>query len=442
MRTTSRREFLQTTAAIGAGYWVAGGVAAQESRSPNEKVQVACVGVGGKGRSDAEAANRLGKVVALCDVDAKFREGLAALMKVDHQYVDYREMFDALGDEFDAVTVSTPDHTHAVIAAAAMKLGKHVYCQKPLTRTIWEARRLSELAKQHNVVTQMGNQHMAYAPMRKAAYQIREGMLGTVSEVHVWTNRPIWPQGGDQPAEQPVPETLDWAQWLGPAEMRPYGRGYHPFEWRGWWDFGTGALGDMACHNCGLPFMALNMRDPVAVEAQTSGHNGKSFPKWSQITFDFPELDGRAPLKLYWYDGGKIPDPKLFSGVTVKNPDGSPAPNISGCLIMGDKGTLYAAGSYANEGIQVIGTEETKGDYPRSRGHEEEFYDGIRNPEKVPTSNFVTYSGPLTETTLLGNLAVWKQGRVEWDAKTMTPLNDPSLMKIVKPEYHNGYGLI
>jgi predicted dehydrogenase len=436
-RNANRREFLQTTAAAGVGYWVAGGALAQESRSPNEKVQVASIGIGGKGRSDAEAANRLGKVVALCDVDSKFLDGLASLMKVEHKYVDYREMFEKLGDKFDAVTVSTPDHTHAVIAAAAMKMGKHVYCQKPLTRTIWEARRLGEIAKENNVVTQMGNQYTAYNPMRKAAHQIKEGMLGTVSEVHVWTNRPVWPQGEARPAEATPPETLDWAQWIGPAPMRPFGEGYHPFKWRGWWDFGTGALGDMACHTCNLPFMALNMRDPVAVEAQTAGHNGDSYPVWSQITFDFPALNGRAAFKLYWYDGGKLPDPKLFSDVKMQG-----APASSGCVIIGDKGKMYAAGDYAQDGIEIIGTDEIKVDYPRSRGHEEEFYDGIRDPKRVPMSNFVTYSGPLTETILLGNLAVWKQGRVEWDAKTMTPLNDESLMKIVKPEYQNGYELI
>lgn len=436
-RNASRREFLQTTAAIGAGYWVAGGVMAQESRSPNEKVQVACVGVGGKGRSDAEAANRHGKVVAMCDVDSKFLSGLESIFKTGNTFADYREMFDKMGDKFDAVTVSTPDHTHAVIAAAAMKMGKHVYCQKPLTRTIWEARRLRELAEEHKVVTQMGNQHTADTAMRRAAHQIKEGMLGTVSEVHVWTNRPVWPQGEARPAEASPPDSLDWAQWIGPAPMRPYGEGYHPFKWRGWWDFGTGALGDMACHTCNLPFMALNMRDPVAVEAETAGHNEDSYPVWSQIKFDFPALDGREAFNLYWYDGGKLPDPKLFSDVTLPG-----APAGSGCVVIGDKGKLYAAGDYADQGIQVIGTEEIKVDFPRSRGHELEFYDGIRNPERTPMSNFVTYSGPFTETILLGNLAVWKQGKVEWDAKTMTPLNDPSLAKIVKPDYQNGYELI
>jgi predicted dehydrogenase len=365
--------------------------------------------------------------------------------KTEHNFADFREMLDRMGDRIDAVTVSIPDHNHAVAAAKAMKMGKHVYCQKPLTHTIWEARRLGEIAREKGVATQMGNQWTAYAPMRKAAFQIRAGQLGTVKEVHVWTNRPIWPQGGGRPAGQPVPPTLNWDLWIGSAPMRPYGGVdvYHPFGWRGWWDFGTGALGDMACHTCNLPFMALNMRDPISVEAECPEHNQDSYPPRSKIKFEFPELDGRAAFTMYWHDGGNLPEPELLKDVTltVKDDNGQeiPPPYQSGVLIIGDKATMYAAGDYADMGIQTIGADEMEVDYPKSPGHEKEWFLAMHDPGTPAMSNFPDYAGPLTETILLGNLAVWKRGRVEWDPKNLKPLNDPSLEKVVHSAYRDGY---
>ncbi len=443
-KPSSRRDFIKTTAVAGvaaSGYFATSGVRAAESNSPNEKIQVACVGIGGKGKSDCQDASKFGEIVALCDIDSKYLDGLAGQMKVANKFADYREMFDKMGDKIDAVTVSTPDHTHAVISVAAMRAGKAVYCQKPLTRTIYEARRMGEIAKETGVATQMGNQYTAFNPMRKAAHQIKAGQLGKVNEVHLWTNRPVWPQGEDRPASKPAPSHVDWAQWIGPAPMRDYGEGYHPFKWRGWWDFGTGALGDMACHTANLPFMALNMRDPVSVDAETEVSNHDSFPVWSRIKFVFPELDGRAGFTMFWYDGGQKPDPTLFADLP-KEVEGGAVPTSSGCMILGDKGRMYAAGDYAQEGIVILDTQEIEAEYPKSRGHNREWFDAIRDPSKPAMSNFATYAGPLTETILLGNLAVWKGGRVEWDAKTMTPLNDPSLMKIVKPDYQNGYELM
>jgi predicted dehydrogenase len=248
---------------------------------------------------------------------------------------------------------------------------------------------------------------------------------------------------------KPVPATLDWETWLGPAPWRPYGDdSYHPFKWRGWWDFGTGALGDMACHTCNLPFMALNMRDPAAVEAECPEHDGDSYPPLSKIKFDFPELDGRAPFTMYWYDGGNAPAIALFNGVTltVKDEDGTevPPPWKSGVLLVGDKATMYAAGDYAEKGIQIVGdVEELDVDYPRAPAgaspHEKEWFDAMRDSKKPATSNFPDYAGPLTETILLGNLAVWKRGRVEWDPRHLKPLNDPSLARIVRCDYRDGY---
>ncbi len=447
-KQSTRRQFLASSAATGLGFWVAGGVRAKESTSPNEAIQIACFGVNGKGRSDVQNASRFGKIYALCDVDQTFLDGSAKVYKTEHKFADYRELLDQLGDQIDAVVVSTPDHNHAVIAAKAMKMGKHCYCQKPLTHSIHEARQLGNIARETGVATQMGNQGTSLDSMRKAAYQIRAGQIGTVKEVHVWTNRPIWPQGEDRPAEKPVPPHLNWDSWLGPAPYRPYGDGYHTFKWRGWWDFGTGALGDMACHTCNMPFMALNMRDPIAVEAETSGHNHDSYPLWSRIKFEFPELEGRAPFTLYWYDGSQLPSSGLFDDVTleVKKNGKKYKPDTSGALLVGDKAKMYCPGDHVRQ-VELVGdVEPLEVDYPKPLGHMdlahvEEWFRAIRDPSQPAVSNFPDYGGPLTETILLGNLAVWKGGRVEWDAKTLTPKNDPSLMQIVHNEYRDGYEL-
>jgi len=442
--STNRRRFLQSTAAAGLGYWVAGGVEAAESRSPNEKIQLGCIGVGGKGKSDVDNMSKFGKIFALCDVDSTTLDGMVQAYKTEHNFSDFREMLDKMGDRIDAVTVSIPDHNHAVAAAKAMKMGKHVHCQKPLTHSIWEARRLGEIAREKGVATQMGNQYTAHNPMRKAAYQIREGQLGTVNEVHIWTNRPVWPQGEKRAPAKPVPSTLNWEAWIGPAPFRPFADGYHPFSWRGWWDFGTGALGDMACHTCNLPFMALNMRDPASVEAECPEHDGDSYPARSKIKFEFPELDGRAAFTMNWYDGGNLPPKELFKGVTLatKTDDGKdvPPPCASGVLLIGDKATMYAAGDYAEQGIQIVGdVKELDVDYPRSPGHEKEWFMAMKDSKKPAMSNFPNYSGPLTETILLGNLAVFKRGKVEWDPVNLKSLNDPSLAKIVHPKFRDGY---
>ena len=442
--TTNRRGFMQAAAAAGIGYWAAGKVSAAESKSPNEKIQIASVGVGGKGKSDVQNMSKYAKIYALCDVDSTVLDGAAKMYKTEHNFSDFREMLDKLGDKIDAVTVSTPDHNHAVVAAKAMRAGKHVHCQKPLTHTIWEARQLGKIARETGVATQMGNQYTAYDPMRKAAHQIKAGQLGTVKEVHVWTNRPVWPQGERRPMMAPVPESLNWEAWIGPAPWRPFApAAYHDFRWRGWWDFGTGALGDMACHTCNLPFMALNMRDPISVEADCPEHDGDSYPTRSKIKFEFPKLGSREAFTLYWYDGGNLPAPDTFKGVTLTTKDDgkeTPPPCESGTLIVGDKATMYAAGDYADRGIQIVGdVPELQVDYPHSPGHEKEWINAITDRSKPAMSNFADYAGPLTETILLGNLAVWKRGKVEWDPVNLKPLNDPSLERIVRTEYRKGY---
>lgn len=450
----TRRGFIKKTTAAGIGFWVAGGLARAQSNSPNEQLQIAKFGVGGKGRSDLRHTSNHGKIIALCDTDRSFLEAAAATdrYKTDHTYTDFRELFDKVGDQVDVAVVSTPDHTHAVIAAQAMKNGMHCYCQKPLTHTIWEARQLGEIARKNNVVTQMGNQFTSLNAMREAAYRIRAGQLGTVSDVYAWTNRPVWPQGKKRPDPSPVPETLDWESWIGPAPMRPYAEAsYHDFNWRGWWDFGTGSLGDMACHTWNLPYMALTMRDPTSVTAESSPNNHDSYPDSSKIDYDFPELDGRAAFKLHWSDNSQLPPKEIYAKFLEgkKNEDGSPRQlSASGCIIVGDKASLYAAGDYAQDGIELDRDMEWLDvDYPKpmeiTEGdqdpvHVAEFYNGIHHPDQPPVSNFPNYAGPMVESILLGNLALWKGGRVEWDAKTLTP-SDPSLKKIVRVDYREGY---
>jgi len=404
----TRRQFLKATAATGIGFWVAGGVRIARSQSPNEQIAMASVGIGGKGSSDSNDAAHRGKMVAICDVDKQRLAGAARKFQGAKVYTDYRKMFDEMGKSIDAVTVSTPDHNHAPAALIAMRMGKHCFCQKPMTHSIYEARLMGKVAREMKVATQMGNQGTAGAALRKAAALLRKGILGKVTEVHVWTNRPIWPQGGERPAPKDPPPHLEWDLWLGPAPERPYGDGYHPFSWRGWWDFGTGALGDMACHTVNLPYMGLDLKDPVSVQAETSGHNRDSYPKWSVISYEFPANDWRGPLKMIWYDGGKRPPADLLDGENMAR---------SGAV-----------------------------EFPQSPGHFQEWVDAIRGG-KPAMSNFPDYASSLTETVLLGNLAVWVANepgvgpKVEWDAKQMKVKNISGLETIIKPVYRKGYVL-
>ncbi len=456
MRLNNRRDFMKTGLALGTAFWVARGAKAE---SPNESVYFASIGVGGKGDSDTSDAARLGRMVALCDVDLNTLGAKADSLAEKHpdiqRFQDFRELFDKVADKIDAVTVSTPDHTHAPAAALAMRLGKHCFCQKPMTHSIAEARLLGQLASEKGLKTQMGNQGTATDKLRRSAALLRKGILGTVKEVHIWTNRPIWPQGcpRPEPTAEGVPENLDWKLWLGPAPFRPYVAGaYHSFKWRGWWDFGTGALGDMACHTVNMPYMGLDIADPKWVQAETSGHNRDSYPNWSVIECEFPKNDWRDGFQFFWYDGGKKVDRKLVVDcLEDEEKDGKTRKaqvSASGILVIGEKDTMYAPGDYAENGFRLA-SGETKWDdfaeFEKSPGHFEEFVEAIQGKREQAVSNFPKYAGPLTETILLGNLAVYaapeegKKGRkVEWDAKDLKVLNDEddgSLSKIVHKEY-------
>lgn len=451
---TNRRRFMQTTALTGLGFWVAGGVRAQENKSPNERIAMASIGLGGKGSSDSSDAGSFGDMVAICDVDeGRLNNAGKNRFPKAKRYTDFRKMLDEMGGSIDAVTVSTPDHTHAPAALMAMRMGKHCFCQKPLTRSIYEARLMAQVARETKVATQMGNQRTAESKLREAAAIIQSGVLGPVKEVHVWTNRPIWAQGCERPKPANCPPFLKWDLWLGPAPERPYADGYHPFAWRGWWDFGTGALGDMACHTVNMPYMALNLHDPVSVQAETSGHNKDSYPKWSVITFDFPALGDRPAVKLVWYDGGKIPGSELLGEMKdlyraeiqeARKKKGNYFG--SGCIVVGEKATLYSPGDYADRVQRLSGDKPLpEVQYTQSPGHFEEWVRAIKGGEPA-VSNFANYAGGLTETILLGNLAVWvaasgKGEKVEWDAKNLKSPNVAGLEPIIKPTYRPGYTL-
>jgi predicted dehydrogenase len=430
----TRRDFLKNTALAGVGVW-AGTANAQESTSPNEQIRFACIGVGGKGASDSVDAGQHGDVVGICDVDDKALDRAAKRFPKAKRYNDYRKMLDEIGANVDAVTVSTPDHSHAPAAAMAMRMGKHCFTQKPLTHSLYEAKRLGEIAAEMKVATQMGNQGTAHENLRKAASLIKAGVIGNVSEVHIWTNRPVWPQGVPRPETKPAPANVHWDLWIGPAKHRPYADGYHDFKWRGWWDFGTGALGDMGCHTMNMPFMALDMRDPTSVEANTSGHKGDSFPKGSKIKFEFPARGDRGPITMHWYDGSTKISADLLEGQDVPR---------SGSLIVGDKGKMYTPGDDGNQYSFLSEIEEPKVTYKRSPGHFTEFAQAIKGGDPA-MSNFTDYAGPLTSTVLLGNLAVWADGhKVEWDAKNLKVTNNPGvdgLEELIQHNYRDGYTL-
>lgn len=448
-----RRNFVKSTAALGVGFWAAGGVSAKESTSALEEVRFGCIGVGGKGSSDSGDAGKYGKVVAICDIDDNTMNKAKGRFGDDVKtYNDYRELVEKEAKNIDAITVSTPDHNHAMASALGMREGLHCFTQKPLTHSIYEARLLGEIAKEKKLVTQMGNQGTAGNCLRGSAALIKDGIIGDLKEVHVWTNRPVWPQGDFKPKEVPVPGHVKWDLWIGPAKKHYFSTEIHDFKWRGFWDWGTGALGDMACHTLNMSYMAADLAFPTSVVAQNPGHNGYTYPGWSIIDFEFPATDARPGVKMVWYDGKKLPPAEVL--------EGAPSKNSSGAMVIGTKGKFYSPGDYGgdekNTGLIQDGKFTNWKDcgrakYTRSRGHFVEFVNAIKDskPEDA-ISNFPTYAGPLTETILLGNLAVYANGKkVEWDAKNLKITNEMAfegdmgakLNEIVKHTYHNGYSL-
>jgi predicted dehydrogenase len=436
-RKSTRREFIQQSAALGTAWWVAARPAWADSKSPIERLNFACIGVDGKGSSDSNDAGSHGNIVAICDIDERGLAKKAARFPMARKFVDYREMLTEMEKEIDAVTVSTPDHSHAPASVMAMKMGKHCHCQKPLTWSVQEARLMRETAEKMGVATQMGNQGTAENGLREAVEIVRSGGIGTVTEVHVWTNRPVWPQGEGRPKDTPeVPSNVHWDLFLGPAPYRPYHPAYHPFKWRGWIDFGTGALGDMACHTANMAVMALDLFDPVSIVAESSGIvENETFPKSSKIVFEFPERGERGPVKMVWYDGGNLPPAELAPGQELPS---------SGSLLVGSEGTLYSPNDYGAKFFLL--PEEKFADYkrpeptlPRSPGHFTEFANACKGGEAA-MSNF-NYAARLTETILLGNVAMRAGQKIEWDAEKQLVTNLPDANHYLGREYREGWTL-
>ena len=437
-RNVTRRRFLQGTAAA-AGALAFPVIVPSRAFGANERLNIAAIGCGGKGEVDiAGVADQ--NLVALCDVDEKNAANMFKKFSSAKRYSDYRVMLEKESASIDAVTVSTPDHHHAPAALRAMRMGKHVYCQKPLTHTVHEARLMRETAREMKVATQMGNQGHSHPETRRLVELVRHGVLGNVSAVHVWTDRPIWPQGVRRPTQTPpVPPTLKWDLFLGPAPERPYHSAYTPFNWRGFWDFGTGALGDMACHCMDLTFFALDLPAPTSVSAKSSGGNEESAPRWSIINYDFPQNGKQPALTMTWYDGGRLPPAELVKGKElVKN----------GIILVGDKDTLYVP-SYWGDGMFLSGAKtadfkDVAQSIPRApgefdKGHYDEWIAACKGGPKA-LSNF-DYSGPMTEAVLLGNVALRAGGRIEWDAKQLKVTNLPEANGFVRKQYRSGWAI-
>jgi len=451
---TNRRSFLFGASAAGFGIFAQGRRGWAGGVAPNEALNIACIGVGGKGRSDTEQVARLGKIVALCDIDQERLDAMAAKHKEAKKYNDFRELLHGLGSQLDAVVVSTPDHTHAPAAVTAMRLGKHVYCQKPLTHSVWEARLMRETARSKGVCTQMGNQGTADPGFRNGVELVRSGAIGEVREVHVWTNRPFnyWQQAPDivaRPPAAPVPAHVRWDLFLGPAPERPYNKVYHPHNWRGWWDFGTGALGDMACHTANLAFMALELGVPVRVSAQSSEINPETYPAWATITYEFPASGNRPAVKLTWYEGAKngrrnLPPAKLFF------PGSGFQPSDSGSIFVGSKWRMYSPNDYgavqmfwpAGKNQELNVPERSLPRIEGARGddaHKLEWVQAIRaGKPSLALSNF-DYAATLTESMLLGNVAVRSGQAFDYNPETGEIAGSASASQYLKPYFRKGW---
>ncbi|HEY3325348.1 MAG TPA: Gfo/Idh/MocA family oxidoreductase [Planctomycetota bacterium] len=415
-------------------------------KGPNEKLNIAGIGLGGQGQWDISQLQSE-NIVALCDVDEKHSAPASKKFPNAKRFKDFRKMLDE-DKSLDAVVVATPDHVHAVASMAALKAGKHVYCEKPLTHTIQEARALTKAAAEAKLATQMGNQGMAFEANRLIKEWLWDGAIGGVREVHVWSDRPThagtkklyWPQGIERPKETaPVPETLDWDLWLGPAPERPYNPAYMPFVWRGWWDFGTGGIGDMGSHNMAPVFSALKLSAPTCVESSSTAVFPDSLPLACVIHFQFPARGEMPPLALHWYDGGIMPPrpPGLEDDRKLSREDGA--------ILIGDKGVMLIEG-WGGSSVRLIPEEKMKAykrpekTLPRSIGHHAEWVKACK--EGTPTESSFAFAGPLTETLLLGLISVRLGGRkLYWDSANMKVTNDSEANTYLHYEYRKGWSL-
>ena len=471
----SRRSFVKKTIVAATGISIIPRhVLGQGFIPPSDKLNIAVIGGGGKGYSDAVNAwnNGTSNISAICDVDWNQSKRLMDKFPNALKYRDYRKLFDDIKD-IDAVTVSTPDHTHAVIAMAAIKSNKHVYVQKPLTHSIHEARMLTETANQYKVVTQMGNQGASGNGVKQMIKWFDEGIIGTVSKVHVWTNRPVWPQGIDSPTGKPtLLDGLDWDSWIGPAKMVDYHPLYHPFKWRGWWNFGTGALGDMGCHLIDSPFRVLGLGYPTEVESSVGAvfkkdwspeYLPESCPPSSRTQLKFPtSAKNASEITLTWSDGGLRPfHPDLIPADHPIGDDDS----ANGVIMIGDKG-IMTCGTYGkvpkvylNNG-DLLTFDDTEESILPEHGHNASWVEACKEgydkeKHKALTSSF-DYAGPLTESILMGNLAIRSYNlrtqkgngfeypgrkKLLWDGNNMKITNFDEANQFVKRVYREGWEL-
>ena len=404
---------------------------------PSEKLNIAGIGIGGRGQGDLHEVGSE-NIVALCDVDDAYAGKVFAKYPKARKWRDYRKMLDQQKD-IDAVVIATPDHLHAVISMAAIKRGKHVYCEKPLTHSVWEARQVAEAAREAGVATQLGNQGQASEGNRLVSEFIWDGAIGPVHEVHAWCNRYISPRGIGRPKETPpVPGTLDWDLWLGPAKQRPYHPCYLPFSWRGWWDFGTGVLGDIGCHQLDPVFRALKLGYPITVEASSSGVNDETAPQSSLVRFEFPAREGMPPLKLTWYDGGLMPErpEELEEGRRFGNADDN--------LFIGEKGKMLGHRLIPEPRMKEYAKPPQK--ISRSPGHHAEWLIACKGGPAA-RANF-DWAGPLTEVVLLGNVALrmekklYEKGlKLQYDGPAMKVTNLPEANRYIRDTYRRGWTL-
>ncbi len=446
----SRRNFMRGAATAAALAIVPQHVSAGQTKRPSsEKLSIACIGVGDQGTRDMQSF--LGKpdvqIVAICDVDSENRERARHIVnnKYGNQdcavYNDFREMLERQKN-IDAVLVVTPDHSHALVSATAMKMGKHVYCQKPLTHTVFEARKLAETARKCKVATQLGTVNQASEDSRVLREWIWDGAIGPVREVHNWSNRPIWPQDIDRPQEKPpVPANLDWDLWLGPAPYRPYHPAYLPLVWRGWWDFGTGALGDMGCYSFDTIFRVLKLASPKSVEASCSAYapkmwaklelNKETYPRASLIRWEFDARENMPPATITWYDGGLLP-PK---------PDELDQQDlgIEGLLFIGEKGKILCDFSGGQPRLipepKMRAYKRPPKTIARSIGHHEEWLAACKGGE--PAGANFEFSGPVTEALLLGNVALRIRKKLFWDAPSLSVVNAPEANQYLHFRYRS-----
>lgn len=459
MSNVSRRDFLKTGAAALAGITIAPSSILGKSFghvAPSDKLNIAAVGIGGMGHANILHVKDTENIVALCDVDWKYAKGVFDEFPNAKRYWDYRKMYDEMGKSIDAVIVATADHTHAIITADAMTMGKHVYCQKPLTHSVYESRLLTKLAASMGVATQMGNQGSSDEGTDLVCEWIWNGEIGEVTKVECATDRPIWPQGLNAPEkEERIPKTLNWDLFTGPAKMNPYSSIYTPWNWRGWWDYGTGALGDMACHILHQPFKALHLKYPTKVEASSTLLLNACAPQAQHVKMIFPARDNMPKVampevEIHWYDGGMMPErPKGFPATMQLMQSGGGL-----TIFHGTKDTLIC-GCYGEHPFLLSGRVPNAPKVCRrvpnamSGGHEKDWVRACKeSPEsRVKTKSDFSEAGPLNEMVVMGVLAVRLQAlnrTLEWDGENMRFTNigdDETIKTCIKDGFtiHDGH---